>query len=221
MSTELVPWVVDRLAALRMVPVVVIDDAAHADRLADALLDGGIACAEITLRTPAGLAAIRRLSHRGDILVGAGTIVNPDDVDAAVDAGAEFLVSPGFGIEVARRARARGVALLPGVATASELQAAVAAGISSVKLFPAEALGGIVMLDALGGPFPQARFMPSGGITLEKAGGYLDHPAVFAVGGSWIAPRAQIAAGDFRAITESAARTVAILEIGVSRVDRS
>ncbi|MCP9213447.1 bifunctional 4-hydroxy-2-oxoglutarate aldolase/2-dehydro-3-deoxy-phosphogluconate aldolase [Streptomyces cucumeris] len=180
-----------------IVPVIVIDSEDSAEPLADALLAGGIGCAEITFRTAAGQRAIRRIADRDDFVVGAGTVVNADQVDRAVEAGARFVVSPGLGLDVVERAQQHGVAVFPGVASATEVQAAISAGLSAVKLFPAEQLGGLALINALAGPFPDMRFFPSGGIRPETARDYLDHPAVFAVGASWIVPRADIAAGRF------------------------
>ena len=205
--------VLDRLAVARIVPVIVLDDAADAGPLADALLAGGIDCAEITLRTPAGLAAVQALAHRDDILVGAGTVLTATQTDEAVAAGARFVVSPGLGLDVVSRAQQLGVAVLPGVATATELQTAAAAGLGAVKFFPAGALGGLGMLDALAGPFPGMRFMPSGGVTAENAADYLAHPSVFAVGGSWMVPRTLIGAGRFAEITALCRRTVDALAV--------
>ena len=205
--------VLDRLAVARIVPVIVLDDAADAGPLADALLAGGIDCAEITLRTPAGLAAVQALAHRDDILVGAGTVLTAAQTDEAVAAGARFVVSPGLGLDVVSRAQQLGVAVLPGVATATELQTAAAAGLGAVKFFPAGALGGLGMLDALAGPFPGMRFMPSGGVTAENAADYLAHPSVFAVGGSWMVPRTLIGAGRFAEITALCRRTVDALAV--------
>ena len=202
----------DRLAAIRVVPVVVIDDPGHAGPLADALVSGGLPCAEVTFRTPAAEAAIRALATRTDILVGAGTVVTADHVDRAVAAGARFLVSPGFGVDVVRRAQELGVPVLPGIATASEAQAAVRSGLREVKFFPAEKSGGLGMVSALSAPFPELRFMPSGGVSLANVRDYLAHPAVFAVGGSWMVPRERIAAGDFDVIRRLAAETIAHLD---------
>jgi 2-dehydro-3-deoxyphosphogluconate aldolase/(4S)-4-hydroxy-2-oxoglutarate aldolase len=203
----------DWLSRSRLVPVIVLDDAAHAEQLADALLAGGIDCAEITFRTAAGPGALATLADRNDLLVGAGTVVTPDQVDAAVDSGAKFIVSPGLGLDVVERAQHHGVAVLPGVATASEVQAAASAGLAAVKLFPADQLGGLSMLDALAGPFPTMRFMPSGGITAANAADYLLHPSVFAVGASWTAPRAMIQAGDFEIITQLCRRAIDSLAV--------
>lgn len=203
--------VTELLSDIQIVPVVVLDDPATANELADALVAGGISCAEITFRTAAGLEALKALRGRSDILLGAGTVLSAADVDLAADAGARFIVSPGFGADVAGRCRERGITGIPGVATASELQAAAAAGLRHVKFFPAEQSGGLPMLNALAGPFPEMRFMPSGGIRPDNVGTYLDHPAVFAAGGSWMVPRAAILAGDFDEIVRLCAETRAWL----------
>jgi 2-dehydro-3-deoxyphosphogluconate aldolase/(4S)-4-hydroxy-2-oxoglutarate aldolase len=199
------------LSEIRIVPVVVLDDPGIANDLADALVAGGIPCAEITFRTPAGLEALKELRGRTDLLLGAGTVLSATDVDLAADAGARFIVSPGFGADVVARCRERGVTAISGVATASELQAAVGAGLRHVKFFPAEQAGGLPMLSALSGPFPEVRFMPSGGLRPDNMNTYLDHPAVFAAGGSWMVPRAEIVAGNFQEIARLCAETRARL----------
>lgn len=203
--------VTEILSGIQIVPVVVLDDPATANELADALVAGGIPCAEITFRTAAGLEALIALRGRTDILLGAGTVLSATDVDLAADAGAKFIVSPGFGTDVVVRCRERGVTAIPGVATASELQAAAAAGLRHVKFFPAEQAGGLPILSALAGPFPEMRFMPSGGLRPDNVGTYLDHPAVFAAGGSWMVPRAAILAGDFHEIARLCVETRARL----------
>jgi 2-dehydro-3-deoxyphosphogluconate aldolase / (4S)-4-hydroxy-2-oxoglutarate aldolase len=199
---------IQKIEALRVVPVAVIDDAATAAPLADALVAGGLPCLEITLRTPEAEAAIRAIAGRRDILVGAGTVVTPEHVDRAAQAGASFVVSPGLSIDVVRRAEELGLPAIPGIATASDVQAAVRAGLHAVKLFPADILGGLGILDALAAPFPDMRFMPSGGINAANAADYLVHPAVFAVSGSWMIPRALIAERDFDQIRRRVTHTV-------------
>lgn len=188
------------LTGQRFVPVIVIDDAAQAAPLAEALLRGGIGCAEITLRTDAGFAAIAAASVVPDFVVGAGTVLEPDDVDRAVEAGARFVVSPGLAEDVVERSIALDVDVIPGVATATEVQRALRLGLSRLKLFPAGPLGGVATVNALAGPFPEVRFLPSGGVTAENAGTYLASPSVFAVSGSWMATRDLIASGDFATI---------------------
>ena len=214
MSGITVAGALERLSALRVIPIVVIDDPNQALPLADALVDGGLPCAEVTLRTAGGFDTIAAMAAREDILVGAGTVLTVEQVDRAVDSGAQFIVSPGYSTGVVERARERGVLVLPGIATASELQQAVRGGLQSVKLFPAEVLGGVKLLDALSGPFPTVRFMPSGGITIENARSYLDHDSTFAVGASWITPRALLRSGDFDSIRALAAQAASTLGCG-------
>ena len=196
-----------------IVPVVVLDDERTAEPLADALTQGGITCAEITFRTAAAPSAIRGIAARPDFLVGAGTVITRDQVDAAVDAGARFIVSPGFGLDVVTRARERGVMVLPGVATPSELHAAVRAGLTAVKIFPVEQLGGLAFIDALSATFPEVRFFPSGGIRRDTARSYLDHPAVFAIGASWMVSRIDIRGGRFDRITRASRAAVTALQL--------
>ena len=194
-----------------VVPVVVVDDSAVAIDLVAALKAGGISCAEITLRTPAGIASIAAVAEIPDFVVGAGTVLNAAQVDECADAGARFVVSPGFDDEVVERAQGRGLAVIPGIATATELQRAAKAGLKAVKFFPADRLGGLPAIAALAGPFPEMKFMPSGGVTLENFASYLEHPAVFAVGGSWMVPRAALAAGDFGRIRQLSAEAIELL----------
>jgi 2-dehydro-3-deoxyphosphogluconate aldolase/(4S)-4-hydroxy-2-oxoglutarate aldolase len=203
--------VLDRLAEVAIVPVITIDDPADAEPLAAALVAGGLPAAEITFRTPAGEAAIRAIAGRSDLVLGAGTVLTPAQVDRAHGAGATFVVSPGLDDTVVERALELGLVVLPGVATASELQAALRLGLSAVKLFPAAQLGGLAAVSAYSAPFPDVRFMPSGGITAENAAGYLEHPAVFAVGSGWIAPRDLINRGSFDVIEQNCRDAVASL----------
>ena len=203
--------VAERLAALRMLPVVVIDDASVARPMAEALIAGGIRCAEITLRTPAGLEAIREASQVDGFLVGAGTVLTTQQVDACVDAGAHFIVSPGLDSDVVARAGTHDVAMIPGVATATELQRAVQLGLSLLKIFPVASLGGPAFLSALAGPFPDVRFVPSGGVSLESAADYLAVPSVAAISGSWLTPRSALLDRDFATIERLARATVSSL----------
>lgn len=197
----------------KIVPVVVIDDAAHAVPLAEALLRGGIGCAEITLRTDAGRAAIEAIAAAGidGFTVGAGTVVRPDDVDRSVAAGAAFVVSPGFDPEIHARAVAAGIDALPGVATPTEVQAAVRAGLTRLKLFPAGVLGGLSLIEALRGPFPDVSYLPSGGVSPSNASEYARHPGVFAISGSWMATRRLIADGAFDEIERLSREAVALV----------
>lgn len=199
-----------RIAEVGIVPVVVLDDAERARELAVALRDGGVGCAEFTLRTPAGLAAIAAASDVDGFLAGAGTVLTVAQADAAIDAGARFAVTPGYDPAVAARLRAGGVAVVPGVATPTEVQRARADGFTDVKIFPAGHLGGAGYLDALHGPFPDMRFVPSGGVSPDSLGDYLRRSWVLAASGSWMVPRDAIARGDFDTITTAAAECARI-----------
>lgn len=192
--------ILDFLAEIRIMPVVVIDDAALAPEVAAALSAGGIRCAEITLRTPAGLRSLEAVAGIPEFIVGAGTVLTADHVDRCVDAGAEFIVSPGFDEEVVERAQHHGIAVLPGIATATEIQRALRAGLDTVKFFPADRLGGLDTIRSLASPFPDLRFVPSGGVTRDNALGYLAHPAVPTVSGSWMVTRELIRAREFARI---------------------
>lgn len=194
------------LAASPVMPVIVIDELASAVPLARALVAGGIRVLEVTLRTAAALDSIRAIvAEVPEALVGVGTIVSPADLEAARAAGARFGVSPGANAELLAAARDSGLPFLPGVMTPSDVIAAVAAGFDTLKLFPAKQAGGVGMLKALGGPFPQLRFCPTGGIDLASAPEFLALPNVACVGGSWLTPADKVQAGDWAAITRLAA----------------
>ena len=201
----------DLLRAAPVMPVIVIDDAAQAVPLARALVEGGIRVLEVTLRTPAALQAIRAIAKEvPDAIVGAGTIINAHDLQQAREAGARFGVSPGATPELLALGRAGDWPYLPGVMTPSDLMAALAAGYNTLKFFPAAQAGGIPMLKALGGPFPQVTFCPTGGITPATAPDYLALPNVACVGGSWLTPAALLHARDWPAITKLAAQAAAL-----------
>ena len=197
--------VADLLRAARLVAVLTIARPEHAVPLARALVAGGVRTLEITLRTAAGAGAAERIQAEApDAIVGLGTVLSRRDLELAKRLGLPFAFSPGATPELLDAARDLAVPFVPGVATASELMAAVARGFSTVKLFPAEQLGGIGALRALAGPFPDARFNPTGGVTAANMAAYLALPNVVAVGGSWLAPTADIAAGRWDAITQRA-----------------
>ncbi|MCS0605277.1 bifunctional 4-hydroxy-2-oxoglutarate aldolase/2-dehydro-3-deoxy-phosphogluconate aldolase [Streptomyces sp. LP11] len=188
-----------------VVPVVVLADAADAVPLARALVAGGLPAIEVTLRTPAALDAIRAIAAEvPDAVVGAGTVLTPDQVSAATAAGARFLVSPGWTEALLTAMRASGVPFLPGVSTASEVVALLERGVREMKFFPAEAAGGTAYLKSLAGPLPQARFCPTGGIGPASAPEYLALPNVGCVGGSWMVPEDAVAAGDWGRVEELA-----------------
>lgn len=184
------------LTSHRLLPVIVIDDAQAASWLGSTLDDNGLPIAEVTLRTSAALDAIERLAEQPGLLVAAGTVVRREQVDQAAQAGASVIVSPGFDAEVVRRCLNRGVLPIPGVATATEVQAALGMGAKLLKFFPAGPLGGPTMLRALAAPFPRARFVPTGGIGAGDLPTYLQLPCVAAVGGSFMVPSAALRAGD-------------------------
>lgn len=188
-----------------VIPVLVIEDAAHARPLAEALVAGGLPVLEVTLRTPAALDAIRDMVRVAGCIVGAGTLITPDDVEAAQKAGARFGVSPGATPMLLDAARSGDLPLLPGAATATEAMALLERGYTVQKFFPAEAAGGVAALKALAGPLPQIRFCPTGGIGPTNAADYLALPNTLCVGGSWVAPKDRVAAGDWAAITALAA----------------
>ncbi|WP_127500376.1 bifunctional 4-hydroxy-2-oxoglutarate aldolase/2-dehydro-3-deoxy-phosphogluconate aldolase [Actinoplanes solisilvae] len=200
--------VADVLKGHRVVPVVVLDDPGAADDLGAALVAGGLPVAEATFRTPRAAAVLRRLAQRGDLVVGAGTVLTTQQVDRAYEAGARFVVSPGLSAEVVRRCQALGLPVIPGVSTASEIMAALDLGLDTVKFFPAEACGGLPTIKALSAAFPQIRFVPTGGITARSAPAYLDHPAVAAVGGSWMVAPDLLAAGNWDEVTVRCKTTV-------------
>jgi len=192
---------------LRVIPVVVVDSPGAARPLAAALADGGLPCAEVTLRTPAALEALHEMAGEPGMLVGAGSVVSPSQVDQAVDAGARFVVSPGLSEAVLARCRVLGVPALPGVATAGEIMRAVELGVDVVKLFPAAQLGGPAGVRSLAAPFPSVRFVPTGGIGPGNLAAYLALDAVAGVGGSWMVSPELVRLGRFdevRRLTRSA-----------------
>lgn len=195
----------------RVVPVVVLHDAGSAGDLGAALAAGGLPVAEVTFRTAAAAAALRRMAERDDLLVGAGTVLTPEQVDLAHDAGARFVVSPGLSGDVVRRCQEIGMPVLPGTSTATEIMQALALGLDTVKFFPAEQSGGVAMVKALAAAFPQVRFVPTGGITAETASTYLALPPVLAVGGSWMVPPDLVEQGRWDEVTALCAATVARL----------
>ena len=174
------------LTESRILPVAVVDDRRAAVPLASSLLEGGLRVAEVTLRTAVASQVIRDMVDAGGLLVGAGTVVRPAQVQQVVDAGARFVVTPGFSASVVRECHALGVPVIPGIATPTELQMALEAGLDTVKFFPAVAAGGVAMITAMAAPYPDVRFVPTGGITSANAASFLAVPEVLAVGGSWM-----------------------------------
>jgi len=188
----------EQALAKRIVPVVVLDRAEQAEPLAEALLRGGLAVMEITFRTAAAAEAIRRIATRyPEICVGAGTLLTAEQIARAVDAGATFGLAPGFNPANVKRAQELGLPFVPGVMTPSEIEAAMALGLKTLKFFPAEAAGGAAVLKALAGPYAHTgvRFVPTGGISAKNMAGYLALPSVAAIGGSWMVEKALVNEG--------------------------
>lgn len=207
MTNQLLPWE----GRGPIIPVIVIEDAALAAPLARALVAGGLSALEITLRTPAAPAAIEAIAKAvPEATVGAGTLRLPADAKLARDSGATFVVSPGYTSALGAACAAAELPLLPGVATASELMLAYADGHRFCKFFPATAAGGVPMLKALAGPFPDVSFCPTGGITQASAPDFLALPSVPVCGGTWLTPADLVAARDWAAITELARRASAL-----------
>lgn len=200
---------IDSLLGRRVIPVVVVRDVAVAHPLGEALAAGGLPVAEVTFRTAAAEAALRVLAET-DLLVGAGTVLHPELVDRAVEAGARFVVTPGFSDAVVSRCAELGVPVIPGVATASEVMAALAHGLDVLKLFPAGVAGGPALLRALAGPFPDVRFVPTGGVSAASMADYLRLSCVAAVGGSWMVAPSLLEAGDFAEVTRLTTEAVAL-----------
>jgi 2-dehydro-3-deoxyphosphogluconate aldolase/(4S)-4-hydroxy-2-oxoglutarate aldolase len=201
----------DRLTRCPVIPVIVIDDADDAEPLAEALLAGGLDVIEVTLRTAAAPVALERILHRfPEMTVGAGTVVTPEQARRCLDLGVCFAVAPGFNPETLRLFTEGGVPFVPGVLSPSEIEAAFAHGCTLLKFFPAEAAGGSKMLRALAGPYGPLgiRFCPTGGVSLDNMNDYLLLPEVFAVGGSWLASKRQIAEKQWPAITRQTRETL-------------
>ena len=199
------------LTAQPVMPVVAVDSAAEAVLLARALAKGGLKAIEITLRTPAALDAIRAVADEvPETVCGAGTVLNPKQFDQALAAGAKFVVAPGTTVELLDAAKGAPVSLLPGAATPSELMAMLEEGYSVLKFFPAEQLGGIAYLKSLAPVFPAIQFCPTGGISMGNVRDYLALPNVVCVGGSWVAPKAAVAAGNYDEVTRLAAEAAGL-----------
>lgn len=192
----------------KIIAVVVLDKADDAPRLADALTEGGVSAVELTLRTPAAVDAIAAMKkHAPDVVIGAGTVLFPDQVKQVVDSGADFAVAPGLNPRILEEAGKQDLPFAPGVATASEIEEALSFGLRVLKFFPAEPLGGLTYLKSVAGPYSYLKpvFVPLGGLNAGNAGSYLASPFVAAVGGSWIAKRDAIAEGRWDEITQNAA----------------
>jgi len=204
--------VLEQLQQLRILPVIVIGDAGAALPLADALLAGGLPCAEVTFRTGAAAEAIARISgERPAVLVGAGTVLTPVQAAAAQAAGARFIVAPGFSPPVVDWCLEHELPVFPGVCTPTEIEAALARGLETLKFFPAEPMGGLGYLKAIAAPYGSVRFIPTGGINATNVRSYLEFPKVVACGGSWMAPAEWLNRREFARVREETARAVAVV----------
>lgn len=193
----------EKLGQYGIVPVVVLNDSKDAEPLADALCEGGLACAEVTFRTKAAAESIKIMSEKHpEMLVGAGTVLTVEQVDEAVAAGAKFIVSPGLNSEVVKYCLDKNIAITPGVVTPSEMEQAIELGLNIVKFFPAEPSGGLSMIKAVSAPYTMLKFMPTGGINPGNVKEYLKSDKIFACGGSWIVKGDLVDAGDFDKIKE-------------------
>ena len=218
--------ILEKLEEIGIVPVVKIEDARNAVSLAKALCDGGLPCAEVTFRTSAAAEAIGAMTRAyPEMLVGAGTVLTTEQADAAMDAGARFLVSPGLNPKVVQHCIGKGYPMVPGVATPSEVEQALSLGLDVVKFFPAENAGGLSMINAMSAPYANLKFMPTGGINAGNLNSYLDFPKIIACGGSWMVNADLINAGDFDAIRDLTRQAVeqmlgfAFVHIGINQPD--
>jgi 2-dehydro-3-deoxyphosphogluconate aldolase / (4S)-4-hydroxy-2-oxoglutarate aldolase len=208
--------VLEQLGAVRVVPVLTANDAEEAERACAALLAGGLGAVEITFRTEAAVAAIGRVAAMDGLLVGAGTILSPQQLASAADAGARFAVAPGTSPAVVEAARASGVPFIPGVATPSEIEQARALGCDVLKLFPASLLGGPAFVKAVAPVYRDVRFVPTGGVNPENLGAYLELPAVLACGGTWICEAALLREGRFDEVERRAREAVELVALAAA-----
>lgn len=201
----------EQMAEMLVVPVVVLNDAKDAEPLADALVKGGLPCAEVTFRTEAAEESIRIMADKyPDMLVGAGTVLTTEQVDRAVNAGAKFIVSPGFDEEIVDYCLEKEIPIFPGIVTPSEAAKAVKRGLKVVKFFPAEQFGGVSTIKALSAPYTMLKFMPTGGVSTNNLKDYLDCDKIICCGGSWMVKGDMIKAGEFDKIAEMTKEAVAL-----------
>ena len=195
--------VLEKIQKIGIVPVVVLEDAKDAEDLAKALCEGGLPCAEVTFRTEAAKESIRIMTEKyPEMLVGAGTVLTTEQVDQAIEAGARFIVSPGLNPKVVKHCIEKGVPVTPGVATPTEVEAAMELGLEVVKFFPAEPAGGLSMIKAMSAPYTNMMFMPTGGINAKNVGEYLAFPKILACGGSWMVKGSLVKEGRFDEIVK-------------------
>jgi len=204
--------ILEQLGRHRLMPVIVIDSVEHALPLADALVAGGLPVAEVTMRTSAAAESIRRMSGRGGLLLGAGTVLSVDLCKQALDCGAQYIVTPGLNPKVVDYCVARGVPITPGVSTCTEIEMALDLGVSTVKFFPAESIGGSRALKAMCAPYAHVKFIPTGGITLLTLPGYLEIKQVVAVGGSWMVAKELLSSERFDEVERLTRQAVALVK---------
>ncbi|MGE0131620.1 MAG: bifunctional 4-hydroxy-2-oxoglutarate aldolase/2-dehydro-3-deoxy-phosphogluconate aldolase [Blastocatellales bacterium] len=204
--------ITERIQQIGIIPVVSIPKLEHALPLAEALLEGGLSCAEVTFRTAAAAEAIAQIRSRfPEILLGAGTVLTTDQADTAINAGAEFIVSPGTNLTVVEHCLSNGVTIFPGVCTPTEVEMALSKGVDVLKFFPAEPMGGVKFLQAICAPYRNVRFIPTGGIDTKNIGQYLALPQVVACGGSWMVKPELFETGDFAKVKQLASEAVALV----------
>lgn len=204
---------IKEISAAGVVPVVKLDNAASAVKLAKVLRKGGLNCAEITFRTDAAEETIKQIAEKyPDMLIAAGTVLTAEQADKAMAAGAKFIVSPGLNPDVVRHCKNKGYPIIPGVCTPGEVEKALLLGLKYLKFFPAEAAGGVKMIKAMAAPYTMVRFMPTGGINTANLADYLSCKAVFACGGSWMVPSDKISSGNFAEIEKMTADAVTLLK---------
>ncbi|MBK1831031.1 bifunctional 4-hydroxy-2-oxoglutarate aldolase/2-dehydro-3-deoxy-phosphogluconate aldolase [Verrucomicrobiaceae bacterium R5-34] len=204
--------IVCQMKSHRLVPVIVLDRAEDGAPLAEALVSGGLPVAEVTMRTPAALDAMRNIAQFPDVLLGAGTVLQPEQVDMAVDSGAKYIICPGMHRGVIERCLELGVLCIPGAITPSDIALAMDYGLEQVKFFPAEAFGGAKTLKAMAAPYQEMRFVPTGGIHAGNVADYLAIPSVVACGGSWMVDRKLVNEGKFDAITSLVSEAVNLVK---------
>ncbi|MBQ6132586.1 MAG: bifunctional 4-hydroxy-2-oxoglutarate aldolase/2-dehydro-3-deoxy-phosphogluconate aldolase [Lachnospiraceae bacterium] len=191
----------ERFYKIGVIPVIALDDAKDASPLGDALMKGGLPAAEVTFRTAAAVDTIKTLKKEfPDMLVGAGTVLTTEQADRAIDAGAEFIVAPGLNPKVVKHVLDKGYPMSPGIATATEIEAALDLGLTFVKFFPAEANGGLPMIKALAGPYTNVKYMPTGGVSAKNLAEYLAYDKIVCCGGTWMVKKDLVAAGNFAEI---------------------
>ena len=208
---DLKPATIEALSRLKVIPVVSLPDAALAEPLGDALVQAGLGCVEVTFRTDAAEKAIRVLSRRGDLFVAAGTVLHREQAKRALDAGARCLLSPGTDPALIQWCIADRADIIPGVATPTDILLAMRLGLSTLKFFPAETMGGVAALKSIAGPFPDLRFVPTGGVCPDNLADYLALPNVLACGGSWMVREPLLAQRDFDSIQRLAAQAVSLI----------